>query len=183
MANSTTQSLWRSGGGDPTRTAYNGSTVLSAQFFANLTAEDDLVYAYPLIWQDLPYETGYLPVPTKPILLPPWAIVTEIQITIFGTGTGAYEIGAGLPTGYNSGPFFGLAYYASSIPFGTECTINAGSTYSTYDAAVPISIYSVIYGDNYTGPTTVTITPVTPGNNGLVVGTILYTVADAAGGQ
>lgn len=39
MAISTTQSIWRSGGGDQTRTAYAGSTDLVAQFYiANTSA-------------------------------------------------------------------------------------------------------------------------------------------------
>jgi hypothetical protein len=33
MALSTTQSIWRSGGGDQTRTAYCGSGVMAAQFY------------------------------------------------------------------------------------------------------------------------------------------------------
>ena len=33
MAVSTTQSIWRSGGGDQTRTAYCGSGVMAAQYY------------------------------------------------------------------------------------------------------------------------------------------------------
>jgi len=39
MALSTTQSIWRSGGGDNTRTAYCGSGLMAAQFYiANAAA-------------------------------------------------------------------------------------------------------------------------------------------------
>ena len=39
MAVSTTQSIWRSGGGDQTRTAYCGSGLMVAQFYiADITA-------------------------------------------------------------------------------------------------------------------------------------------------
>ena len=38
MALSTTQSIWRSGGGDQTRTAYCGSGLMAAQFYISNAA-------------------------------------------------------------------------------------------------------------------------------------------------
>ena len=40
MAVSTTQSIWRSGGGDQTRTAYCGTGLMVAQFYIDPTAAD-----------------------------------------------------------------------------------------------------------------------------------------------
>jgi hypothetical protein len=71
MATSTTASVWRSTGGDQTRTATAGSMVMAAQFFisncaatANVTNSDG----------------------TEALILPAGAVVTDVSITEIGTG-------------------------------------------------------------------------------------------------
>jgi hypothetical protein len=72
MATSTTASVWRSTGGDQTRTATAGSMVMSAQFFiSNCAATANVTNA-----------TG-----TEALILPANAIVTDVLITETGTGT------------------------------------------------------------------------------------------------
>lgn len=74
MALSTTQSVWRSGGGDQTRTAYCGSMVMQAQFYvANVAATATKVQVSST--------------DTRNVILPPNAVVTEITIaTTTSTG-------------------------------------------------------------------------------------------------
>ena len=76
MALSTTQSVWRSGGGDQTRTAICGSMDMSAPFYiANLAATANVVNV----------------VGGTDLILPANAVVTSIIIS--STGTGAVDLG------------------------------------------------------------------------------------------
>jgi len=73
MAVSTTQSIWRSGGGDQTRTAYCGSGVMVAQFYipdANLSANVVVSSA----------------VGAPQLFLPQGAVVTSVVVNDAGTG-------------------------------------------------------------------------------------------------
>ena len=87
MAVSTTQSIWRSGGGDQTRTAYCGSGVMAAQFYiadaSPATAGTNVAIS----------STN-----SKALILPAGAVVLSISIN--DAGTGSCDIGA---TGYTSG--------------------------------------------------------------------------------
>jgi hypothetical protein len=76
MALATTSAVWRSTGGDQTRTATAGTMVMAAQFFisncaatANVTNSDG----------------------TEALILPAGAVVTDVSIT--ETGTGNYNLG------------------------------------------------------------------------------------------
>ena len=87
MALSTTQSIWRSGGGDQTRTAYCGSGLMAAQFFVSNAAA-----------------TGANVVVSSAagapaLILPAGAVVVSVSITA-ETGSGTFDLGA---TGYTSG--------------------------------------------------------------------------------
>ena len=74
MAVSTTQSIWRSGGGDQTRTAYCGSGVMVAQFYiANAAATANVVVSSATN--------------APAVVLPAGAIVTSVQITSTGANT------------------------------------------------------------------------------------------------
>ena len=74
MAVSTTQSIWRSGGGDQTRTAYAGSGSMVAQFYiANAAATANVV--------NVSGSSGV------PVILPAGAIVTSVAITSTGANT------------------------------------------------------------------------------------------------
>ena len=83
MALSTTQSIWRSGGGDTTRTAYCGSGVMAAQFYIPDASES----ANVLIEQD-----------GANLILPAGAVVLSVNIVT--AGAGSIDIGT---TGVNSG--------------------------------------------------------------------------------
>ena len=76
MATSTTASVWRSTGGDQTRTATAGSMVMAAQFFiSNCAATANVTNS-----------TG-----TEALILPAGAVVTDVSLT--ETGTGNFNLG------------------------------------------------------------------------------------------
>jgi hypothetical protein len=89
MATSTTQSIWRSGGGDQTRTAYCGSGVMAAQFYiadaSPATAGTNVAVS----------STSGAPA----LILPAGAVVLSVSI-VTETGSGTFDLGA---TGYVSG--------------------------------------------------------------------------------
>jgi hypothetical protein len=70
---STTTSVWRSGGGDSTKTSYAGSMLMAADFYFDPTAANTT--ALQKSSSD-----------TDAIILPVGAIVVEIQINAAGTG-------------------------------------------------------------------------------------------------
>jgi hypothetical protein len=71
MTLATTSAVWRSTGGDQTRTATAGSMVMAAQFFiSNCAATANVTNS-----------TG-----TEALILPAGAVVTDVSITEIGTG-------------------------------------------------------------------------------------------------
>jgi hypothetical protein len=102
MALSTTQSIWRSGGGDTTRTAYCGSGLMAAQFYVSNAAASganvkvsDAANAADLI-------------------LPSGAVVVSVAINDGGSGT--IDLGT---EGYVSGTSEGNIALALSAAAGT----------------------------------------------------------------
>lgn len=78
MTTSTTSSVWRSTGGDQTRTAAAGSMVMSQPFFiANCAATANISVSETLA--------------NSAVILPAGAVVTAVTIT--ETGTGAINLG------------------------------------------------------------------------------------------
>lgn len=73
MGISTTQSVWRSGGGDTTRTAYCGSMVMAATFYLDPTAANTT--AVKKSASD-----------TSAVILPANAVITQIQVNAAATG-------------------------------------------------------------------------------------------------
>ena len=73
MAVSTTQSIWRSGGGDQTRAAYCGSGMMAATFYIPAAGTAGNVQAS---------STN-----TAAVVLPAGAVVTQVIINDIGTGT------------------------------------------------------------------------------------------------
>lgn len=73
MASSTTQSIWRSGGGDTTKTAYAGSMLMVADFYIDPTAADTTAVRKSSS-------------NAAPVILPASAQVLEIQVNAAGTG-------------------------------------------------------------------------------------------------
>jgi hypothetical protein len=89
MALSTTQSIWRSGGGDQTRTAYCGSGVMAASFY--------IADASPATAGTNVAVSSASGAPA--LILPAGAVVISVSITT-ETGSGTFDLGA---TGYTSG--------------------------------------------------------------------------------
>lgn len=82
MATSTTQAIWRSAGGDTTKTAYAGSMLMVADFYFLATADAETAVSRSAT-------------DTRPVILPAGAIVVEIQANAAGTGgsTPTYDMG------------------------------------------------------------------------------------------
>lgn len=79
---STTTSVWRSGGGDETKTTYAGSMLMVADFYIDPTADQD----EPVSRSDTDPRT---------IVLPAGAVIVELQYDAAGTGgtTPTFEMG------------------------------------------------------------------------------------------
>lgn len=73
MATSTTTSVWRSGGGDTTKTAFAGSMLMVADFYFDPTATAG-------------NKVQKSSTDTAKIILPIGAVITEIQVNAAGTG-------------------------------------------------------------------------------------------------
>ena len=90
MALSTTQSIWRSGGGDQTRTAYCGTAVMAAQFYFDPTAVNTTT-------AKVSSATG-----APAVILPAGAVITQIQMNAATTGGSTPTIDMGF-TLYSTG--------------------------------------------------------------------------------
>jgi hypothetical protein len=163
MALSTTQSIWRSGGGDNTRTAYCGSGVMAAQFYFNpvsvntTTAKVSSAAGAPAL------------------ILPAGAIITAIQFNAAGTGgtTPTMDMGFTLYTTGTASPTALIDNYAADA--GKKQVVWGDSATGT-SMGVTMSTSELVYitggantGDAATG--------------GAVSGQILYFVADPLVGQ
>lgn len=73
MPTSTTQAIWRSGGGDTTKTAYAGSMLMVAEFYFSATATANSLVAKSST-------------DSNPVILPAGAEIVEIQANAAGTG-------------------------------------------------------------------------------------------------
>jgi len=111
MALSTTLSIWRSGGGDQTRTAYCGSGVMAAQFYiadaSPATAGTNVKVSSA---------SG-----AANLILPSGAVIVSISVTDAGAGT--CDIGA---TGYTSGTADNN-FFASALDVSAVGTTSIGS--------------------------------------------------------
>jgi hypothetical protein len=106
MALSTTQSIWRSGGGDQTRTAYCGSGLMAAQFYIPDASET----ANVLVEANGPA-----------LILPAGAVV--VSVSVITAGTGSVDLGT---TGYTSGTATPAAI-ANNLSVASAATISIGS--------------------------------------------------------
>jgi len=109
MALSTTQSIWRSGGGDQTRTAYCGSGVMAAQFYiadASVAAATNVTVS----------NGG------PALILPAGAVVLSLAIN--DAGTGSVDIGT---RGYTSGTVTASAI-ANNISVASTGLTSSGMT-------------------------------------------------------
>jgi hypothetical protein len=133
MALSTTQSIWRSGGGDQTRTAYCGSGVMAAEFYiadaSPATAGTNVTISSAS---------------STPLILPAGAVILSVVITDAGTGT--CDLGA---TGYTSGTADNN-FFASGLAVSSTGAITSGLTFA---ASTELSYVTVT--DNTSGAGTV----------------------------
>jgi hypothetical protein len=156
MALSTTQSIWRSGGGDQTRISYCGTGVMAAQFFIPSVAVASATNVKVSSVSGAPE-----------LILPAGAVVTEILFTV-DNGTGETDIGFTLyDTGTNTPA--GLADNATN----TRNAINLNTTGGT-SLAVPMSLTERVYITARAGGSAGT---------GSMTGTIMYYVTDPLVGQ
>jgi hypothetical protein len=102
MALSTTQSIWRSGGGDTTRTAYCGSGLMAAQFYVSNAAATGATVK-------VSDAAG-----AADLILPAGAVVVSVAINDAGSGT--IDLGT---SGYTSGTSAGTLALALSAAAGT----------------------------------------------------------------
>ena len=163
MAVSTTQSIWRSGGGDQTRTAYCGSGVMAAQFYFNPALVNTTT-------AKISSATG-----AAAVILPAGAIITAIQFDATGTGgtTPTMDMGFTLYSTGTASPTALIDNYAADAG---KKQVVWGESGAGASVGVTMSTSELVYitggantGDAATG--------------GAVTGTILYYVVDPYIGQ
>ena len=163
MALSTTQSIWRSGGGDQTRTAYCGTGVMTAQFYV----ADASVASTTKVKVSSAANANNL-------ILPAGAVVMSVTVTTataassktfdmgFTTYTGGVNTAAGL---INEGAADGI-----STTFVGSPNQAAGAS-----MGVPMSATEMVYITAGAGAT--------PPSSGVLAGFITYYVTDPLVGQ
>jgi hypothetical protein len=117
MAVSTTQSIWRSGGGDQTRAAYCGSGLMVAEFYI---ADASVATA-----TNVAVDSTKL---TTPLVLPAGAVITSVIIN--DAGTGSVDLGT---RGYTSGTVSGAAI-ANNLTVSATGVITSGLTFTATTA-------------------------------------------------
>jgi hypothetical protein len=154
MPISTTQSIWRSGGGDTTRQAYCGSGLMAATFYnANVAVSSNATVA-----------SGQ----TSTVILPANAVVTSVNI-ITPITSGTINVGFTTITGGVSNSSF----YVSNLAATSAKTITPGAT----GAGGGIGTVA-----NASVNTVLTVESATSGV-GVVGGFVTYYVADYLFGQ
>jgi hypothetical protein len=109
MPVSTTQSIWRSGGGDTTRQAYCGSGLMAATFYdANVSVSSNATVA-----------SGQ----TAQVILPANAVVTSVVITSPIT-SGTINVGYTTVTGGVSN----ASFYVAALAATSAKTVTPGAT-------------------------------------------------------
>lgn len=156
MAVSTTQSIWRSGGGDQTRTAYCGSGMMAAQFHI------------PSVAVVSSTNVQVSSSNTAPVILPVGAVVTEILITV-DSATGESDIGFTTYTSGTNTPA-GLANDATN----TRGVVNLNAATAGTSLGVAMSATEMVYITARAGGSAGT---------GSVSGTLVYYVTDPYIGQ
>ena len=163
MAVSTTQSIWRSGGGDQTRTAYCGSGLMAAQFYIS--------GASPAGTSVKVSSASGAPA----VVLPAGAIVTEIQAVCAATGgtTPTFDMGFTL---YTSGTATNTGLVSAAVATTGKLSINLSTATAGANMGTTMSTTELV---TITGGGTSGDAP----TGGSITGTILYYVADPLLGQ
>ena len=162
MALATTSSVWRSTGGDQTRTAYAGSMVMAAQFYvANTAATSNVVTSSA---------TG-----APALILPAGAVVTEVIISSGGGGNATANIGFTPIIGTGPGQTTTLG---TNVPTGLVAAgnVSARTVFTVASATGGASLGNVA---NATNLVVVTCAQGASGADaGAITGDIIYYVAD-----
>jgi hypothetical protein len=166
MALATTQAVWRSGGGDQTRTAYCGSMVMAAQFYiANTAATSNVVVSSA---------TG-----APALILPAGAVITEVIISGGAGGNSTANIGFT--------PIVGTTGPGQSPTLGT----NVPQAFVAAGNVAARAVFTVANGGaslgNVANATNLIVVTSAQGAAGAaagaVTGDIIYYVADPIAGQ
>ena len=123
MALSTTQSIWRSGGGDQTRTAYCGSGVMAAQFYI---ADASVATATNVAVSSAANAPA--------LILPAGAVV--LSVVINDAGSGSVDIGT---RGYTSGSVTGAAI-ANNLSVASAGVVTSGLTLTAISALSYVTV-------------------------------------------
>jgi hypothetical protein len=123
MAISTTQSIWRSGGGDQTRTAYCGSGVMAAQFYI---ADASVATATNVAVSSATNAPA--------LILPAGAVVLGVYIN--DAGSGSIDIGT---RGYTSGTVTGAAI-ANNLSVASAGAVTSGLTLTAIAAMSYVTV-------------------------------------------
>ena len=162
MTLATTSALWRSTGGDSTRTAYAGSMVMAAQFYiANTAATSNVVVSSAAN--------------AAALILPANAVVTEVIISGAAGGNSAANIGFTPLIGVGPGQTTTLG---TNVPnaFVAAGNVAARTVFTVASATGGASLGNVA---NATNLIVVTCAQGSAGANaGAVTGDIIYYVAD-----
>ena len=165
MAISTTQSIWRSGGGDQTRTAYCGSTELVAQFYvANVAAASNVVVSSA---------SG-----APALILPANAVVTSVTVTNALGGNATANIGFTPLIGVGPGQTTTLG---TNVPAGL---LSAANVSARVTIAPGSTGQGTQLGNACNATNLVVVTAAAGGANaGAISGFIKYFVVDGIYGQ
>ena len=163
MALSTTQSIWRSGGGDQTRTAYCGSGLMAAQFYISGASAAGTS-------AKISSATG-----APAVVLPAGAIVVEIQAVCAATGgtTPTFDMGFTL---YGTSTATNTGLISAAVATTGKLVINQASATAGANMGTTMSATKLV---TITGGGTSGDAP----TGGTITGTILYFVADPLLGQ
>ena len=159
MALSTTQSIWRSGGGDQTRTAYCGSGLMAAEFYLDATQVSGNV---------LNASGG------KAVILPAGAVIVQINANAAGTGGTNPTFDMGFTT-YSSGTASPQAILNETDADAGKQVLNWASGTAGASMNAIMSATEMVYITGRAGASAAT--------GGNVSGQILYYVTDPFLGQ
>ena len=162
MAVSTTQSIWRSGGGDQTRTAYCGTGLMVAQFYiADITAANTT-------------RVTVSSTNTANVILPANAVITSISIsatTSSGGTSPTIDMGFTL---YSTGTTSGQALL-NEQPSNALATADLSTSTKGTSLGQVMSSSEFVYITGGVGASAA--------SSGAVTGFITYFVVDPYGGQ
>jgi hypothetical protein len=163
MALSTTQSIWRSGGGDQTRTAYCGSGLMAAEFYFDPAAVNTTTAKVS--------SAANAPA----VILPAGAVITAIQFNAAGTGgtTPTMDMGFTLYTTGTASPTALVDNYAADAGKKQVVWGDSGTGASLGGVMSATELVYITGGANTGDAAT----------GGTVTGTIIYFVEDPLFGQ